>query len=392
MWNLWSLNKKGIILLAAMLVTFVLGSVHAFSVFILPLESLLKLPRSEISLIYSFTLVAITFAVLFGYRIYALLPAWWLLLFTCLAAAAGLYVASAASSWWGLFIGYSLLFGVSNGVGYGYNLQLVGREMPEIKGFAMGAVTAAYALGSILFAKIFAFKIATLSINAAFLTLASGLVICGLVAALLMRLAGASYQRSQFRQGRGDEKIDSRKVALFWLAYMTSVLSGLMVIGHAASIALWKQSSIELSTLSVMMVGIGSATGGFVAGWLVDRWPATRLLVGLPLISAIALLMINLSGNPRVVIALLTLVGFSYGSVIAIYPVVISNYFADQGPRVYGRVFTAWGFAGLLGPWIAGLIYDWQSGYEPALVVAAATAILSALIVGISRLDQEISG
>ena len=53
-----------------MLVTFVLGSVHAFSVFIAPLEALLRLPRAEISLIYSLALVALTVSVLVGYRIY----------------------------------------------------------------------------------------------------------------------------------------------------------------------------------------------------------------------------------------------------------------------------------------------------------------------------------
>jgi len=65
-------NKSHLILIASMLVTFVLGSVHAFSVFIVPLEGLLHLPRSEISLIYSFALVSITISVLLGYRIYSL--------------------------------------------------------------------------------------------------------------------------------------------------------------------------------------------------------------------------------------------------------------------------------------------------------------------------------
>lgn len=381
------MNKKAMILLASMLVTFVLGSVHAFSVFILPLESILRLPRSEISLIYSFALVAITASVLLGYRIYTALPPWWLLLFTCLTAAAGLYIASFTLNWWGLFIGYSLLFGLSNGVGYGYSLQLVGREMPEIKGLAMGAVTAAYAVGSIVFAKIFALRIANSSIDAAFVSLAYGLVICGIAAALLMWLAGASYDRQRHRRNEADTNMDMRKLLQFWLAYMSSVLAGLMAIGHAAGIALWKDSSIELSTLSAMMIGIGSATGGFLSGWLIDRWPATRFLVGLPLLSALALLLINLSHNPAIVVALLTLVGFSYGSVIAIYPVVISNYFGKQGAQAYGRVFTAWGFAGLLGPWIAGLIYDWRGGYELALILAAAIALLSALIAGLSSLE-----
>ena len=51
-------------MLASMLVTFVLGSVHAFSVFIVSLEALLDLARSQISLVYSLALVAITLAVI----------------------------------------------------------------------------------------------------------------------------------------------------------------------------------------------------------------------------------------------------------------------------------------------------------------------------------------
>ena len=78
------MSKLRLTLPASMLVTFVLGSVHAFSVFIVPLETRLQLPRSEISLIYSFALVALTLAVLFGYRIYGLLSSWLLVLLrTC---------------------------------------------------------------------------------------------------------------------------------------------------------------------------------------------------------------------------------------------------------------------------------------------------------------------
>ncbi len=115
--------------MAAMLVTFVLGTVHAFSVFLVPLEDLLQQSRPDISLIYSFALVALTFAVLIGYRLYGLLPSWLLVLGTCLLAATGLAMAAFLANWWMLFVGYSPAFGFCNGIGYGYCLQLVGRVM-----------------------------------------------------------------------------------------------------------------------------------------------------------------------------------------------------------------------------------------------------------------------
>jgi OFA family oxalate/formate antiporter-like MFS transporter len=381
-------NKSWLILIASMLVTFVLGSVHAFSVFIVPLENLLQLPRSEISLIYSLTLVSITISVLFGYRIYSLVAAWLLVFLTCLLAAGGLLIAAIAKDWWLLFFGYSLIFGISNGVGYGFTLQLVGRELADLKGFAMGAVTAAYAVGSIVFAKVFASQIEISSIAGAFTALAIALTVCAIVAGLLMWLSEAKYGFDDSAEVNVDAPVQIRMVILFWLAYMFSVFAGLMAIGHAAGIAVSKGASLQLSVWSAMMIGVGSAGGGFLAGWMVDRWPITRFLIGLPLLSTTSLLSLSMVESPASVVALLSLVGFSYGAIIAIYPVAISNYFGEQGPKVYGRIFTAWGFAGLVAPWTAGLIYDAMSGYNPALIIASITALLSAATVKFSRFER----
>jgi len=362
-----------------MLVTFVLGSVHAFSVFIAPLEVLLQLPRAKISLVYSLALVALTIAVLLGYRVYHRLAPGKLALLTCLSAAAGTALAALVPAWWALVAGYSLVFGFANGLGYGYSLQLAGRVMPRRRGFAMGAVTAAYAVGSVVFAKIFAWRIAAAGVDAALLALACALVACGFAAALMLRLAGASYGRPGESSDGEQSAASLAGIAAFWLAYLTAVFAGLMAIGHAAGIALSRNATTELATQAAVTTGIGSALGGFLAGWMIDRWNAGRLLVALPLLSAFALLAMSAWDDAGATVLLLSLVGFAYGSLIAVYPVAIAERYSEQGPRAYGRVFTAWGFAGLAGPWSAGLIYDWQGAYEPALLAAAGIAILSSL-------------
>ena len=269
-----------------MLVTFVLGSVHAFSVFLAPLEVKLGLPRAQISLVYSFALVAITLSVTVGYRVYAALPAWWLVAITSVTAAAGLGLAAAAVNWWMLFAGYSLAFGTSNGIGYGFSLQLAGKAMPTARGFAMGAVTAAYAVGSILFAQVIAWRIGAASVGSAFAAIGVAVLLFGLAAAVMLRFAGARYDTP--RQGRGamPQALAAADLWRFWFAYLTAVFAGLMAIGHAAAIAQTRGASVELATWTAMIVGVGSALGGFVAGWLVDRWSLARFLVGLPLLSA----------------------------------------------------------------------------------------------------------
>ena len=139
------------LLLCCMLVTFVTGSIHSFSVFLVPFEELLGLSRADISLFYSFALVFLTVSVLFGYLVYDRLRPAVLVAGACLGAGAGLVLSAYGNSWAQVFLGYSVLFGLANGVAYGYVLQLSGRALPDHKGFAMAAVTAAYAVGSVVF-------------------------------------------------------------------------------------------------------------------------------------------------------------------------------------------------------------------------------------------------
>ena len=116
-------------LTASVLVTGLLGSIHAFSVFVVSLETTYAANRSEVSLVYSLALLSLTILVLFGHRIYPLLDPPKLAAFSCLAAAAGLVLAASLDSLMGAYLGYGLVFGAANGVGYGFVLQLAAQAL-----------------------------------------------------------------------------------------------------------------------------------------------------------------------------------------------------------------------------------------------------------------------
>ena len=216
----------------------------------------------------------------------------------------------------------------------------------------------------------------------------STILILGIGAALALRIAGARYAASRTGDGAGGQQLDPTGLWRFWFAYLTAVFAGLMAIGHAAAIAQARGADSELATWTAMTVGFGSALGGFVAGGLVDRWPLARFLVGLPLMSALALLAMAAGSDALSTLLLLGIVGFSYGSIIAIYPVAIADVFGEQGPRAYGRVFIAWGIAGLVAPWSAGILYDGTGGYRTALVIAAVVALASCASAAVFRLGK----
>lgn len=374
-----------------MLVTLVLGSIHAFSIFISPLEASFSASRGSVSLIYSLALVSLTLLVLCGYRVYHRTTPAWIVFGACAIAAAGITIAGLASELWQVFIGYSLIYGAANGLGYGFVLQLASRAMPKNKGFAMGAVTAAYAIGATLFARVLAEYISPQTPVRAFWILAGTILITGCVAAMMLRSTGIRFHSGDHGAATGAGARSD--VVFFWLAYGLSVFAGLMAIGHAAGIVQSGENALsesaEFAIWGAVLIGAGNAVGGFVGGVLSDRISIRMLLTTLPVMSAICLFTISLTDSALYSATLLSVVGLSYGAIIAVYPHAINLQFGElNGPKVYGRVFTAWGFSGLVGPWLAGALFDHTGGYSLPLICAAATAVLSAIAVTFSSLGR----
>lgn len=367
--------RGALVLVAASLLCLLLGSVHAFSVFLQPLESQFEAPRSMVSLTYSLALVSITMAVFVAHRVFARKAASWIVAGVCIAAAIGALVAAQATSLIGVWIGYSLMFGGANGFGYALGLNSAALANPGREGFAMGIVTAAYALGAAVSPILFAAAIEKGGFALAMQSLALALVILAPVCALAMRTAGIVFRFSD----SGPDPAAKRPIALLWIAYAAGVAAGLMATGHAAGIAAAANWQGE-SWITPALIAAFSMAGSFAGGSLADCTPPMRLLIGLPLLSACALAVLAGASTPGTTLCGLAVVGFCYGAIIAVFPSATAKlYGTEEGARVYGKVFTAWGSAGLLAPWVAGFLYDRTAGYGLAMLLAASVSIVSSV-------------
>lgn len=381
-------QKPTLCLLAAITLTTVLGSIHAFSVFLIPFETLLQTGRAQISLIYSGALICLTTSVLFGYRIYPKLAPPTLGLLACLAAAAGIVIAGHSDSFWIVIFGYSMLFGTANGIGYGFALQVSAQAMPQRQGFAMGTVTAFYALGATLAPSIFSHGLAQGGQEcgqgcgiAAAMNMAGVIFVCaGMLAWVLLRRSGIHFKSETSAESVTQPGNNFIQI-LLWFGYGSGSLAGLMVLGHATGIVQSAGGSSAMAVTSATLIALGSMIGGLLAGVLADRCRIGLLLILLPLLSSIALMLALNELSPLFLLGTLTAVGFSYGAIIAVYPVAVLSIFGlASSSRIYGRVFTSWGFVGVLGPWLAGYFYDASGQYTLAISAALGSSLLSILV------------
>ena len=366
------------ILLAGSLLAMALGSVHAFSVFIEPLEARFGESRANISLVYSTALIAITIMVSLGGRIYHRAPAWVLSTVLSVVAVFGLALSAMASGLWQVWLGYGVLFGVANGLGYGYALQLSAQAWPGREGLAMGVITAAYALGASVFPVLFDLALAWQGFAGAMVLLAVVLIFVGGLASALFNRTGARFQRTA-----GEERASlppTTEIVVLWLAYGLAVTAGLMAIGHATGIAKSLGAAAAGIVAAPVVIALCNMLGSLGGGWLADRVGPVRILTGLAMLSALVLLALG-GGAGVSPLAGLGLIGLAYGAVITVTPAMIARRFGvASGVAVYGRVFTAWAVAGLGGPVLAGWLYDRTGVYDIALIVAGCLAAKSGLI------------
>ena len=366
-----------LVLGAAMVLALVLGSVHAFSVFLMPMEELYDASRGAVSATYSIALAALTVAVLFGHRVYAVVSAPAFCAALLIAAALGAVIAAFAPALPVVWFGYGLVFGGANGLGYGYALQASAQANRSGSGLAMGLVTAAYALGAFVSPLAFDAALAIGGVSAGMLTLT-----CALLAAIPVTWTLLSAARFRFQvettESSGDAPPESRQVAVLWLGYGTGVAAGLMAIGHATGIAAAAGLSGSYVLAAPMCIAIANMLGSLVGGRLIDAIEPRPVLALLPALSGLTLYAMVMLGTGVLMLVALAALGFFYGAIIAAYPAAIA---ATHGPvagiRIYGRVFTAWGTAGLLAPLVAGALYDWSGDYRAALAIAGTLGLLS---------------
>jgi OFA family oxalate/formate antiporter-like MFS transporter len=366
-----------LVLAGTMLLSFVLGSIHSFSVLLPAMEETFGASRTSASLTYSFALITLAFTVLLGHRAYSKISPAKYVAATGFFAAAGCLIAGIAGSVPMIWIGYSLLFGGANGLGYGYALQFSAQVMPARTGFAMGAVTAAYALGAVVFPMPLNAMLKIGGWTAALISLALATAVISAASAALLARSRVRYKKVAADASRAAD-VRWQTIALLWFAYGCAVTAGLMVIAHATGVAKVAGASAQWVVISVAITAASNMVGSLLCGAMLDRFRGPAILTGLAILSSTTLVTMALLPHVVVTMTGLAIIGLTYGGTISVYPAFISKTFgAAAGTIIYGRVFTAWAAAGLLGPGLAGLLYDRFENYSLALIVAAVIAILS---------------
>jgi OFA family oxalate/formate antiporter-like MFS transporter len=373
-------RERLLALIACLLITFCMGTIHAFSTLIQNIEIQTSVGRMASSFVYSIALVNVTLAVFFGHILYRKLSPNLLISLIAILPLIGLFFSS-LQSWLGWVIGYGFLFGLSSGLGYGLSLFIVSSITERDKlGYALGLVTASYAFGAVAFSMAYPFLFSYLGFKNGYIIGLVTLTLIVIVALICYKVSKVNIKNEL----NGDNQIQSKslKISQLWFGYFLGVFAGLMAIGHAVPLIISFGGSTLTAVSAITLMTLGSAIAGIYAGWLVDRYGCKRPLLIILIVNCLALIGLSTITNIHLLLVLLVTIASLYGAVIAIYPTLVNHFVGSElSAKIYGRVFTAWGAAGLISPSLAGWLFEKNNNYNTSILFALSLSFIAVLLI-----------
>ena len=304
-----------------------------------------------------------------------------------------------------------LLIGVLGGagIGLGYVCPIAAcvKWFPDMKGFVTGLAVAGFGAGAFIFVKLsgpWLHLIRDFGIPGTF-------IIFGIIFAVVVTLGGlllsnppagwkpanwnppaAAAKKSVRDLGQG-QIIRTPQFWMIWASFVFSAGCGLMVIGCLKDFG-EKQGGLTAAAagsalgLLALFNGLGRITWGTVSQKIGARY---SLIVMAILQAAMMFILLGMGASTLTLAIAGCWIGFNFGGNFALFPLLTNENFGSKSFGAnYGAVFTAYGLGGILGPILAGRVWDTMGTFKWAFIIAAAACLAaSALAFAIRPIKAE---
>ena len=153
---------------------------------------------------------------------------------------------------------------------------------------------------------------------------------------------------------------------------------------------LGKQALGADAFLVVMVLAVGNSTGRVLTGTLSDKigrqWTLLVEFIWQALVVAALYKLSSGNASSAPILAVVFMLGFNYGTNLAVFPAACEDYFGIRNFGLnYGCLFAAFGSAGLIMPWVNGLIEDRTGSSDLSYAIIIGLLAIAAVLAVVSK-------
>jgi MFS transporter, OFA family, oxalate/formate antiporter len=291
---------------------------------------------------------------------------------------------------------FYVLYGIA-GIGvacvYACGVSTAVKWFPDRRGIASGIITAGYGMGAAAFNPLFNHLIRTIGYSDTFLWTGTTHGALILLSGLVLVNPPANYKVStaavkpKVRRHDLDftyaEMLRTPQFYFLFLAMLSIGIGGLMVTAQLKPVATNFKIGEAALTVALVLTPLANGSARLLWGWVSDYLGREWTMFTAFLLQAVFLLAATTLGRAGDVIwvALMVLVFLTWGELYVLFPAVLADlYGAKNSALNYSFLYSAKGFASLLGSGIAATLFEKTGTWNYAFFGSAALALLAALM------------
>ena len=291
-----------------------------------------------------------------------------------------------------LYLFYGIIGGIGLGIGYITPVSTLVKYFPNRPGFATGLAIMGFGFASLIAGPLMQFLVAQVG-------LVNNFIILGVIYLVVMGASSLYLKAPQPKQpprttkdkstmyvhNHGLLANDAMKTwqfgALWWIFFI-NITCGIGLLSLASPMA---QETIGMTpAAAASLVGIiGIFNGGGRIAWstISDYFGRAQTYILFFVIQIIAFYVLAETNNALTFQVLILLIITCYGGGFACVPAYLADlYGIRQLSTIHGRILTAWGLAGIVGPMLVSYFHEAGYGYTTALVCFALLFVLNTII------------
>ena len=297
-----------------------------------------------------------------------------------------------------LYLFYGIIGGIGLGIGYITPVSTLVKYFPNRPGFATGLAIMGFGLASLIAGPLMQYLVAQVGLVDTFIILGViYLVIMG-ASSLYLKAPQPKHptrptkdKSTMYVHNHGMLANDAMKTWQFgalWWVFFINITCGIGLLSLASPMA---QETIGMTpAAAASLVGIiGIFNGGGRIAWstISDYFGRAQTYMLFFIIQIIAFYLLAETNNALIFQILILLIITCYGGGFACMPAYLADlYGIRQLSTIHGRILTAWGLAGIVGPMLVSYFHEAGYGYTTALECFAALFVLNTIIAIVLKL------
>ncbi len=374
------------VVLAALSINLILGVLYAWGVTGKALVGQWHWTKADASLPFTVSTVAFSITMIFAGRLQDKIGPRFVAMCGGIILGLGLAASSFARTPTVMLLTFGILGGIGIGVGYSSTTPPSIKWFPPAKkGMITGLVVSGVGLAAVYMSPLTDYLIRHTSIPQTFIILGIGTILLVSLLAQVLTNPPAGYVPAAAAATRAARKAPAPKRDLdwhellcslqfyqLWLMFVLAASAGLMIIMHVAIIAKEQAHVDKWGWGAIAILAIFNTLGRVLSGFLSDRIGRRQTMLLAFVLQAINMFAFSYYTTPSLLMFGSAFTGLCYGTIFTLFPAATADFYGVRNLGVnYGLVFTAFGVAGVTGPYLAGTIRDKVGAYDAAFTVCA---------------------